>query len=137
MRRSTRKPDRSAAIASTFALLVVIGIGCSSESSSADDDRAPHTYTVRGQVKAVSVETKELQFHHEAIPTFVNAKGKQTGMMAMVMPFHVLDDVKGVKLAELAAGDKVEIAFSTHWKTRPTLRITSITRLTPETELEF
>lgn len=122
------------AVIVVLALLAPAGLsGCSSESRS-DDDKPAQSYTVRCEIKAVSVENKELQLHHEAIPDFTNAKGKQTGMMAMVMPFHVTD---AVDITTLAAGDKVEIIFGTHWKKKPTLRITKLTKLPPETELEL
>jgi hypothetical protein len=96
------------------------------------------SYVVRGQIttvfEAVPDRPRELEIHHEAIPEFINYSGKQVGMAAMTMPFRVR---KGLDLARLAVGDKVEFTMAVDWERKPPGQITAILELPADTPLSF
>ena len=94
----------------------------------------PARYTVRGLVKAISVEPLELDIHHEAIPEFVTRDGTKTGMASMSMPFGVLDRAA---LAGIEPGDRARITFEVRWDMRPATQIVAIEELPPDTPLEL
>lgn len=105
------------------------------------DSRLPvDSYTARGEVEQLPDPKDprlELMIHHEAIPEF-RGEGADRGMASMSMPFPVR---KGVSLADLGVGDKVEFSFevvcdpSTH---RPKdYALTSIHKLAADTALNF
>ncbi|MFG0259447.1 MAG: copper-binding protein [Phycisphaerales bacterium JB041] len=105
-----------------------------------------HTYTVRGRVVSVpSADTPlaDLEIHHEAIPDFKNREGVVfenpttgvRGMKSMTMAFPVGE---GVSLEGIAVGDLVTFTFVTEWgENYPEYRVTEISELPAETELEF
>ena len=94
----------------------------------------PARYTVRGLIKAISVEPLELDIHHEAIPEFVTRDGEKTGMPSMSMPFGVLDRAA---LAGIEPGDRARITFEVRWDMRPTTQVVAIEELPPDTPLEL
>jgi len=93
---------------------------------------APDHYTVKGVFKGYDEATKQIAIHHEAIPTFKNREGEESGMMSMQMSFRVGD---GVDPSTLAADDKIEFEFDVEWDQSPAIKVTKVTKLPPETEL--
>ncbi len=77
---------------------------------------------------------RELTLHHEAIPDFVNSAGKVVGMDSMAMPFPVADPQQ---LEGLAVGDKIAFELEVRWQADDLVLIRHLTRLPPETPLEF
>lgn len=112
----------------------------------AETTGAAHTYTVRGQIVSVPSADKplaDLEIHHEAIPDFKNREGVVfenpttgvRGMKSMTMAFPVGE---GVSLEGIEIGDLVTFTFVTVWgENYPEYRVTEITELPAETELEF
>jgi len=111
----------------------------------ASSDTPVQTYTVRGEIVGLPAKDRpfdELQIHHEAIPNFADRNGKvmenskgMKGMMAMTMPYPV---AKGVSLDGYKIGDKIEFTFQVTWgEDYPTYAITKITKLPPDTTLNF
>ena len=91
-------------------------------------------YTVRGKITAMpeGPRSKEIEIHHEAIPTFRNQQGKVAGMHSMPMPFAV---APGVSLAAFDLDDKVTVTFEVVWDDRSPLHLTRIEKLPPGTTL--
>lgn len=137
---------RTTAVAALLALpLLLAPIGCERQGSNqpagqaASTQRGPadQVYTVRGQIVALPDPAKpasQLQIHHEEIPNFVGAQGTVVGMKEMTMPFPL---APGVSLEGLAVGDKVEFTFDVWLKPRMTYHLSKISKLPPETALNF
>jgi Cu/Ag efflux protein CusF len=90
-------------------------------------------YTVRGRITDLpdpAHPASGLQIQHEEIKDFLRKDGTR-GMASMTMDFPV---APGVSLEGLSANDPVEFTFEVDW---PRYQVTSITRLPPETVLEF
>ena len=118
--------------------------------AAAAGDAAPdansHTYTVRGRVVSVpSADSPlaDLEIHHEAIPDFKNREGivfenptsGVRGMKSMTMAFPVDE---AVSLEGIEVGDLVRFTFVTVWgEDYPDYRVTEITELPADTELDF
>ncbi len=120
----------SAALVAAALIVTALGVvGCKDKGPAA-------SYSVRGQIETLNAidGAQQAFIHHEAIPTFVNREGKQTGMMSMAMPFAVAE---GVSMIDMTPGDKVEFTFEVHWDQNPPVRITSIRALPADTELEL
>lgn len=100
--------------------------------------KADATYVVRGTVVDVpdpARATSEFIVHHEAIDTFLNpATGEVVGMGSMEMPFPL---AKGLILDGVKAGDIVELTFEDYFKPTRKYQVTKVTKLPPETKLEF
>jgi Cu/Ag efflux protein CusF len=93
------------------------------------------TYTVRGKIiELPGAEIETIAIHHEAIPNFVAASGKQQPMMAMEMPFGLAD---GLDLSGIEPGDIVEVRFDVDFDRKPPLRISEIRELPADTELQI
>jgi len=91
-------------------------------------------YTVRALVVTLPAQSSdEVTLRHEAIPDFTDQSGAGVGMDSMEMPFPI---AKGVSLAGLASGDKVEATFSVDWS-QGRYAVESIKKLPPETPLEL
>jgi len=108
---------------------LVLAVGCG--------DKAPaDQYTVRGRIAAMPAgeQSKEIDVHHEAIPTYKHRDGKVRGMDAMVMTFA---PASGVSLTGLAPGDPVEMTFEVRWDDHPALVIQRIQELPPDTQLQL
>lgn len=93
------------------------------------------TYTVRGQVTMVPMPNdpaSQLRIHHEAIADFKDQSGKE-GMSAMDMPFT---PAKGLSLANVKSGDKVEFVLSVDWP-QNRIEITRIKVLPADTALKL
>jgi Cu/Ag efflux protein CusF len=88
-------------------------------------------YSVRGKI--VELSQDEVFIHHERIPAIRTFDGAIRPMESMAMPF-ARDQTS---LAGLAVGDAVAIAFSVHFDSGPTLRLSSIAKLPPQTVLEL
>ncbi|MBL8887040.1 MAG: copper-binding protein [Phycisphaerales bacterium] len=106
---------------------------------------AKPTYTVRAEVDTLpGIESSVLRLHHERIPNFAGKDGKvgtdsqgKPGMKPMTMSFA---KGPGVSYEGLKAGDKVEVVVEMNWEAAlPDERIviTKLTRLAPETKLDF
>ena len=93
----------------------------------------PAVYTVRGEVKSLpSAADADIFIHHEAIPEFVNNRGKATGMMSMSMGFA---PAKEVDISPLTVGEKIEFSFDVAWKRNPPVQLTSYSVLPADTVL--
>jgi len=94
-------------------------------------------YTIQGIVRsapAANKAGKSITILHQAIPTFKNRDGEETGMMSMAMPFQVAAEVGELSLA---VGDKVEFTFDVDWEAQNPTTIVKITKLPAETEIRF
>ena len=123
-------------IASALALATV---GCGDSPAVDPEGLAPadQTYTVLGVVTEVPDEhgrSDVVAIHHESIPDFVSSDGEVVGMHSMSMPFEVAE---GVDLEVLSPEDPVRFTFEVRWNTSPTLLVTDIELLPPETEIDF
>lgn len=107
---------------------------CSRNSNEAESSTEAAQYQVRGQVKLLPTDLNEIEIHHEAMPDFVNQRGKKSGMVAMVMPFAVEE---GLSLAGIEVGDIVAFTLAVHWNHKPALKITAIEKLPADTELSL
>ncbi|MBX3390889.1 MAG: copper-binding protein [Phycisphaeraceae bacterium] len=103
------------------------------------------TYTVRAEIETLpGIESSVMRLHHERIPTFANKDGKvgtdsrgKPGMKPMTMSFA---KGAGVSYEGLKVGDKVEVIVEVEWTAalpEDRLVITKLTRLAPETKLDF
>ena len=106
---------------------LVLSIGCGNKSPG-------DQYTVRGRITAMPAgeQSKELDIHHEAIPTYKHRDGQVRGMDSMVMTFA---PASGVALTGLAPGDPVDMTFEVRWDEHPALVIHRIQELPPDTQL--
>lgn len=129
---------RQAALAAAFALAAAVA-ACHREAPAdmKEPGRTPAdaTYRTRGVVYQLpAAPGGELVVFHEAVPEFVDRKGERSGMDSMSMPFAIPEEVS---LDGVEKGDKVEIAFEVRWKGAPTLVITELRELAPDTELQL
>ena len=116
------------------AALLVCLAACSRKPALPPPDQV---YTLRGQIAALPEPGKpasDLVIHHEPIPGFVNRDGVAVGMDSMEMPFP---PAPGVSLKGLSQGDVVEFTFEVRWKQAPFSQLTRITKLPPDTALNF
>jgi Cu/Ag efflux protein CusF len=122
---------------SPIVLMLLLGLAACGSSHRADSSKSTvHTYTVRGQVEAVPAADKPgigLIIHHEPIPGYVDMSGKVVGMESMTMSFL---PAKGLSLAAIKPGDKVEFVLSVDWSNNRS-QITKITVLPTDTKLNF
>ena len=111
-------------------LSVVIFASCGSRKPQA----AGEHYTVRGKIAAMAngPQSKEIEIHHEAIPTFRNQQGKVNGMHSMQMPFAVAADIS---LAAFSVGDKVTFEFEVVWDDKSPLHLTRLDKLPADAAL--
>jgi Cu/Ag efflux protein CusF len=118
-------------------LILLLGLAACGSSNHANPPKSTvHTYTIRGQVEAVPVADKPgigLIIHHESIPGFVDISGKVADMKSMTMSFV---PAKGLSLAAIKPGDKVEFVLSVDWSNNRS-QITKITVLPADTKLNF
>lgn len=143
-------------LSSVFYGLALSAVGCSSSKKKSAEDRSAQArtaqesalqnpaqgaqkakrYQVRAQIKEVQRSGNKLyaNLHHEAIPDFVNRKGKTVGMEPMVMRFRVSPSVSAEKLK---SGNKVLATFAMRWKSDDPLYIEAIHPLDPTTELHL
>jgi Cu/Ag efflux protein CusF len=108
---------------------LVLSVGCG-------DKGRIDEYTVRGRITAMpeGERSKEIDVHHESIPTYKHRDGAVRGMDSMVMTFSPANDVA---LAGLEPGDPVEMTFEVRWDQRPALVIRRIQELPADTELKL
>lgn len=139
---STKYLPMSPSAPSLLLLAALLAQGCQ-KSNPSDSSRAEQavplappdqTYVVRGIVKRVDRSRQEIVIQHEAIPTFVNASGKQVGMAAMAMPFALGPNAAAATIAE---GDEVEFTFEVRWQSEPMSLVTQLTKLPPDTQLDL
>jgi hypothetical protein len=129
---------RAAPIA-LFAVAIAAFAGCKKDENKGSGETKGSgeaelaSYTVRGKViELPGAEIETMAIHHEAIPNFVAATGKQQPMMAMEMPFGLAE---GLDLSGIEPGDIVELRFDVDFERRPPLRIVEIRELPADTEL--
>jgi Cu/Ag efflux protein CusF len=94
-------------------------------------------YTVQGIVRsapAANKAGKTITILHQAIPTFKNRDGEETGMMSMAMPFQVAAEAGELPLS---VGDKVEFTFDVDWDAQNPTTIVKITKLSADAEIRF
>jgi len=94
----------------------------------------PDRYQVKGVFKGFDETSKQMAIHHEAIPSFKNRAGEESGMMSMQMSFRVGD---GVDPSQLAVDDKIELEFVVEWDEAPPIKVTKVSKLPAETELKL
>ncbi|MBM3789380.1 MAG: copper-binding protein [Acidobacteria bacterium] len=95
-----------------------------------------HRYTVRGEIYQLpdpASPGSALMIRHEAIPDFVNQRGKRVGMKAMTMAF---EPAPGLSWPDLQVGDKVEFHLRVDWE-RSRYEIVELRKLPPDTPLTF
>lgn len=91
-------------------------------------------YQVKGLVKAISADRREVQIHHEAVPDFIGIAGMPEPMGSMTMPFPVADPAL---LEGLAAGDRVDFTFRVEWDGKLPLSVVEIAKLPADARLSF
>lgn len=122
-----------------IAVIALLALACSTppETPSTASSEA-RTYEVRGLVQKLpngaTPAPQEILIRHEAIPDFVDIHGQQVGMDAMTMPFPV---TQPALVDGIAVGDKISFQFEVSWESSPPLRMKTIEKLPPETELSF
>lgn len=92
---------------------------------------AAERYRVRGKIVGMSPDEIDLQ--HERIAAIRGFDGTIKPMESMTMPFGR----DQTSLAGLSVGDVVEIQFTVHFDSDPTLRLVEITKLPTSTKLEL
>jgi hypothetical protein len=122
-----RSPSRSVLFGA-----LALAAGCAGGEATPPDG----SYTVRGEVvRLPGPADGDLYVRHESIPAFRGRDGQSSGMMSMTMPFR---PAPGLDLAEVAAGDRVELDFEVRWADdRQPLRVTRVAELPAGTRLEF
>lgn len=120
-----------AALCLPLVALAMVAPGCRGKGGSGDASPAARRYTVRGEV--VKLPPPQLVLRHEAIPDFVDASGKVTGMRSMAMPF---DLAPGTTVQGVAPGDPVEVVLAVDW-TRPSIAIERVRKLPAGTVLRL
>lgn len=126
-------PPRPTALRALLCACAILS-GCSQEPPLPPPDQ---TYTLRGKIETLPQTGKpmsELTIHHEPLPTFRDVNGTVVGMSAMVMPFT---PTKALDLSVFAPGDVVEFTFEVRWKSLPYSRLTRMTKLASDTQLNF
>ncbi len=118
---------RTGRIAFLVLVAAVLAVGCSKGKK-----KETHAYTVRAVVDKPPA-AGVVYLHHESVPDFIDAFGDKLTMKSMTMGFAL----GSVNPASVAAGDKVEVGFHTDWDAKPTLRIDSIKKLPPDTQLDL
>lgn len=122
---------------SRWLVTLILGIavaGCSNKADgpaptpAADQER----FAARGKI--VKVSDKALDIQHEAIAAVRDFEGKLSPMESMTMQFHATSQVP---IAGYAAGDLVAFEFTVHYKEPPTLRLTKLEKLPPDTKLQL
>jgi Cu/Ag efflux protein CusF len=115
-----------------ISVLTALALACSGGDTPSPPDG---THTVRAEIVQVPADRGgKLYLRHESIPDFRNADGKQVGMAPMTMPFSAAE---AVDLADLEAGDRIEIDFEVRWNGPTTLLVTRLEPLPEGTRLEF
>ena len=118
-------------------LMLLLGLAaCGSSNHTNSSKGTVHTYTIRGQVEAVPAADKPgigLIIHHESIPGFVDVSGKVVDMESMTMSFL---PAKGLSLAAIKPGDKIEFVLSVDWSDNRN-QINKINVLPADTKLNF
>lgn len=131
---STRAfPPRPTALRAVLCACAILS-GCSQEPPLPPPDQ---TYTLRGKIETLPQKGKpmsELTIHHEPLPAFRDINGNVVGMTAMVMPFT---PTKTIDLTPFSPGDIVEFTFEVRWKSLPYSRLTRMTKLPSDTQLNF
>lgn len=105
--------------------------GTSAVVADSSEAASVRSYTVRGVVRKVPADDdadRSVHILHEAIPSFVDREGEESGMPGMTMPFPPAD---GLSLEGIAAGDWVEIEFTVDWENEPALELTAIRKIDP------
>ncbi len=113
-------------------LLFTVATACEKE-----PEVPPEIYQVRALVRHLPEPDEarpEILVRHEAIPSFKNADGEVVGMETMSMPFPLADT--GL-IADLEAGDRVELTFEVSWHGGNPLKVTAIEKLPEGTQLAF
>jgi hypothetical protein len=121
-----------------LALMCITFVACERPKSASSRAATPpdHTYVVRGRIEELpqpGSPASSLQIRHEPIPDYVRSDGT-LGMNSMVMPFPV---APGLSLGGLAVGDAVEFVWEVRKTGDPRSAVTKITRLPPDTPLNF
>lgn len=81
--------------------------------------------------KIVGLSKKTLDLHHERIAAIRGFDGTIKPMESMTMPFGR----NGTSFEGLAVGDIVEISFTAHYDSDPTLRLVTLAKLPADTKL--
>ena len=111
----------------------------------ADSEKRSDVYTgVRGIITFMpSAENPDphMKIHHTHIPHFLREDGTVNlspdnipGMKSMTMGFPA---AQGVDISSFKVDDKVEFTFRVNWGGSPAWEITEITKLDPDTEIDF
>lgn len=113
------------------------GDGAAAESPAVATTPPDASYVVRAQVMALpapGTSPPELIVHHEAIPSFADARNRVVGMDSMEMPFAL---GPGVRLDGIAVGDPVEMRLEMRWAGNPPATLATVRELPPGTPLQL
>lgn len=103
---------------------------CRSELELPAADVDAERFEARGRV--VAVRATELDIYHERIPSLRTALGKLEPMEPMTMVFGA---TTSAPIEGIAVGDLVRVEFTANYKRRPQMRLVSIEKLPPDTQL--
>jgi Cu/Ag efflux protein CusF len=110
-------------------LVLALSAGCGGKELPASDPTAER-FSTRGKV--MKIEGHTVDIFHEHIPRILTVDGTFEPMAPMTMHFSATQQAP---LGGIAVGDAVKIEFTTHYKTDAVLRLVSIEKLPPGTEL--
>lgn len=112
-------------------LLVVLWIGCRGADLPAADLGAER-FATRGKIMKIDGHTLDIQ--HEHIAKLRTVDGTLEPMEPMTMVFSA---TSSAPIEGIAVGDLVKLEFTTHYRTDAVLRLVSIEKLPPGTQLEL
>jgi Cu/Ag efflux protein CusF len=133
--RGYRRYNETMLLRSAFgAALLFTTLHCSkaSQDSPGASAAAAEHYASRGRV--VSITAKDVEIRHEMVPGVRGYDGTRRAMDSMTMPFAI---TAGAPVAGIAVSDIVSFEFSIHFDSSPTLRLTRIAKLPPDTKLDL
>jgi hypothetical protein len=128
-------PDRNRALQASmpfrrFALVLALVIACGDRTELPATDLAAERFATRGKVMKIEGDTFDIL--HEHMPKIRTFDGTLGEMPPMTMQFSATASAPG---RGIAVGDAVKIEFTTHYRTPSALRLVSIEKLPPGTEL--
>jgi Cu/Ag efflux protein CusF len=111
-------------------LVFAVVVGCGDRTELPATDLTAERFATRGRV--MKVEAQSLDIFHEHMPKIRTMDGTLAEMPPMTMQFAA---TTAAPIDKIAVGDAVKLEFTTHYRTPSPLRLVSIEKLPPGTEL--
>lgn len=118
-------------LAIIFGLVAIPGCRDGAREASTESSRTAEQCRARGKIVGISPE--KIDLHHERIAAIRGFDGTFKPMESMTMPFGR----NRTSFAGLVVGDIVDIQFTVHFDSDPTLRLVEITKLPVDTKLDI